>query len=351
MNYVNCELRYSSRQRAYVLRKYARPNLERLEAHAALLRERVYFISPSDTYVVKDDCPTSWFDEAYLISGEVWKWGWNMPGSFGSQVDFSRGGYRRIAMIAGINSWGGPIQRACWNQAWKSKPGRRFFGKCGASQVKRYCDDKMFPSFLELDDFDNKDCICFLDNWSAHTGYRADFKGLNNEQVAQWIQTECAEGKPDALQAFNLLDAQNHSQWEGKRKELFLFIKEWDLQNRELQQLATDYGINLTYLAPFWSGTNPQEYIWAEVKRLYKMDTSNDTWEVKLERAWQKIDDVFVKKCISRSIKFTFTEVERLKKKREVAEPVPHVQAADPAAHSDSEEDDDFMENDADFDL
>ena len=32
----------------------------------------------------------------------------------------------------------------------------------------------------------------------------------------------------------NLLDAQNNSHWEGKRRELFTFIKEWDLQNREL---------------------------------------------------------------------------------------------------------------------
>ena len=69
------------------------------------------------------------------------------------------------------------------------------------------------------------------------------------------VQSECAEiENMEALQAFNLLDAQNNSHWEGKRKELFTFIKNWDLQNRELQQLATDYGIDLTYLAPFWSG-------------------------------------------------------------------------------------------------
>ena len=129
------------------------------------------------------------------------------------------------------------------------------------------------------------------------------------------------------------------------------FIKDWSLRNRRLDELADQSQCTLYYLPPFWSSCNPQEYIWAEVKRVYRADTSDDHWEVKLQRAWDSITPEFREKCISRSIKFCLDHLEKVRANEVNAARVNNGNAAEDQHHSDSFDDSDFEPcQDGDFD-
>ena len=127
------------------------------------------------------------------------------------------------------------------------------------------------------------------------------------------------------------------------------FIKDWGLRNRELDVLAEQFNVTLYFLPPFWSSCNPQEYIWAEVKKNYRADDSDDHWTEKLQRAWDKITPEFREKCISRSIKFCREHLEKVRAE-EVNAAVVHLGAEE--VHSDSFSDNSDFEpaQDADFD-
>jgi len=130
---------------------------------------------------------------------------------------------------------------------------------------------------------------------------------------------------------------------------MMAFIRDWDLRNRTIDKFAEDFGVTLHFLPPFWSSCNPQEYIWAEVKKNYRKDTSDDPWEVKLQRAWDKITPEFREKCIARSIKFC---LDMLKKIREDEVNAALVNNGADDAHSDSFSDNSNFEpcQDGDFD-
>ena len=133
---------------------------------------------------------------------------------------------------------------------------------------------------------------------------------------------------------------------------MLAFIKDWGLRNRRLDELAEDFLVTLHFLPPFWSSCNPQEYIWAEVKKNYCADDSNDHWTIKLQRAWNKITPRFREQCMSRSIKFCLDRLEKIRA-NEVAAAAAAVAAADEdEVHSDSfSENSDFEPcQDGDFD-
>ena len=345
------------RRKAYVLRKHATVNVARFKTHCQLIETRVEFDPVESLWRFKDECPTYFWDEAYMLSGDMLEWTWGKRGApLTKLMDLSRGGYRRVALIGGISSassssTGEIIEeksyKAYWNQAWKPKRGRKFFGKCNADSVKKFCNDILLPSVLELPEDKRSEVIVFLDNWSAHCRLREDARGLSDDQLAEWVQTELAEAEnAEGLREFGLLDAHKGSNWAGHRKELYRFINEWKLKTRELDELCSEYGVLLTYLAPFRSESNPQEYIWARVKYLFKSDTSDDPWETKLERAFSQITPLFIRQCISRSIVYCLDE---LKKMEEADRPAPFIdhdppddQNSDSFASSDDYDEEDF---------
>ena len=109
---------------------------------------------------------------------------------------------------------------------------------------------------------------------------------------------------------------------------------DWGLRNRELDQVAEDFEVLLYFLPPFWSSCNPQEYIWAEVKKNYRADDSDDHWTIKLKRAWDLITPRFREQAISRSIKFCRDHLKKIEESEVVPAVVNHAHGDE--FHSDS---------------
>ena len=137
-----------------------------------------------------------------MMSGDFKNFSWVRPRS--AVRDLAKGGYRRIVLIGGLFSWalGAVSANVHWNQAWKWKVGRPFWGKCNAKMVEKYFKEKFFPVATEIpDEYKGKhNTIAFCDNWSAHTKYREDFRGLSEAQIADWIADECGETSLACLQ-------------------------------------------------------------------------------------------------------------------------------------------------------
>lgn len=326
--------KYLPRKRAFIKRKYATVNINRFYIHNLLVESRVEFIAPTGLWQFKE--PTYWFDEAYLISGELQAWHWCRPGDMSRMMDFSVGGYRRLALLGACGSLPCGFEdqptmfKAYWNQAWKSKTGRKWHGKCGADQVYKFFDDILLPAILQLPQDRRQEAIIFVDNWSAHLRLKDECRGLNDEQLAAWVQSELHEaGEGEGLREFGLLDAGLNSHWEGHRHTLLTLIDDWNLKHRELDALCNDYGVKLHYLAPFYSPSSPQEYHWAAVKSKFRKDSEETGWAERLERAFQ-ITPFETKQMVSRSVKYC---LEELRKSRLNAAPaVPHVVAGGAAA-------------------
>ena len=187
--------KYLSRKRAYVSRKFANVNLEKLRIHCLLIESRVEYNGAKGFWVFKRGCPTFFMDEAYMLSGEFQNMSWVRPRN--AVRDLVKGGYRRIVLIGGLFSWalGAVSANVHWNSSWRQKAGRPFWGKCNANMVEKYFQDFFFPVATEIpaDVLDKNHTIAFCDNWSAHTKFREDFRGLSDEQMADWIFNECQE--------------------------------------------------------------------------------------------------------------------------------------------------------------
>ena len=185
--------KYLARKKAYLTRKFANVNLEKLRIHCLLIEERTEWNVEKGMWVFKKDCPTGWMDEAYMLSGDFKNFSWVRPRQ--ALRDLARGGYRRIVLIGALFTWalGSVSANVHWNSAWKQRPDRPFYGKCNAKMVHKYFEDRFFPVSTEIPEDIDGERILFCDNWSAHTRFREDFRGLSDAQVASWIADECNE--------------------------------------------------------------------------------------------------------------------------------------------------------------
>ena len=88
------------------------------------------------------------------------------------------------------------------------------------------------------------------------------------------------------------------------RSEVVEFIREKGLRRKQIVQAAKTHGMQIRFTAPYWSQVNPQEFIWARLKQLFKLQPRSLHWKVRLQNCWDQIDREFELECIDRSIRF-----------------------------------------------
>ena len=127
---------------------------------------------------------------------------------------------------------------------------------------------------------------------------------------------------------------------EVDRKELLKALTDKGVPILAMEVLAKKYnGMEVKYLPPYYSELNPIELLWAEVKRVYRDETSpEDEWEKRMKEAWSSITPQFVESCFDRSIRWALKK----HKEREEAK----AKAAAPAAAADIGAGEDDMDED-----
>ena len=81
------------------------------------------------------------------------------------------------------------------------------------------------------------------------------------------------------------------------------FVKKHEVPIRRMEKLCHAYHVQCKFLAPYWSPTNPQEYIWAYMKEKIRSMNPNLPIETRIDQAWASVTPEFVHECIDRSIR------------------------------------------------
>ena len=91
------------------------------------------------------------------------------------------------------------------------------------------------------------------------------------------------------------------------------FIKKHKVPVRRMEKLCSNYNVTLQFLAPYWSPTNPVEFVWARLKQIIRDQNPKLPIEERIEKAWRAIDHEFITACFDRSIRFCLSWEARLR--------------------------------------
>ena len=232
------------------------------------------------------------------------------------------------------------VKPAIWCTEWKKKRENfRFYGKTNAENLEAIYGDGLF-ALAKGAKADNKN-ILFLDNYSAHKRVRDELRGTAQD-IIDWVNGEKNNEVDEELRnlVLALCNSADARDMEVDRKELLKALTDKGVSILAMEVLAKKYnGMEVKYLPPYYSELNPIELLWAEVKRVYRDETSpEDDWEKRMEEAWSSITPQFVESCFDRSIRWALKK----HKEREEAK----AKAAAPAAAADIGAGEDDMDED-----
>ena len=233
------------------------------------------------------------------------------------------------------------VKPAIWCTEWKKKRENfRFYGKTNAENLEAIYGDGLF-ALAKGAKADNKN-ILFLDNYSAHKRVRDELRGTAQD-IIDWVNGEKNNEVDEELRnlVLALCNSADARDMEVDRKELLKALTDKGVPILAMEVLAKKYnGMEVKYLPPYYSELNPIELLWAEVKRVYRDETSpEDDWEKRMDEAWSSITPQFVESCFDRSIRWALKKhKEREEAKAKAAAPAA---AADIAAGEDDMDEDD----------
>ena len=232
------------------------------------------------------------------------------------------------------------VKPAIWCTEWKKKRENfRFYGKTNAENLEAIYGDGLF-ALAKGAKADNKN-ILFLDNCSAHKRVRDELRGTAQD-IIDWVNGEKNNEVDEELRnvVLALCNSADARDMEVDRKELLKALTDKGVPIFAMEVLAKKYnGMEVKYLPPYYSELNPIELLWAEVKRVYRDETSpEDDWEKRMEEAWSSITPQFVESCFDRSIRWALKK----HKEREEAK----AKAAAPAAAAEIGAGEDDMDED-----
>ena len=283
-------------------------------------------------------------DESYMNSTEYRDSSWTSEKM--RYKDFLKRN-SRLAMVHTIFSdknmnTGGDwiVEPAIWCTEWKKKRENfRFYGKTNAENLEAIYGDGLF-GLAKGAKADSKH-ILFLDNYSAHKRVRDELRGTAQD-IIDWVNGEKNNEVDEELRnvVLALCNSASARDVEVDRKELLKALTDKGVPLFAMEVLAKKYnGMEVKYLPPYYSELNPIELLWAEVKRVYRDETSpEDDWEKRMDEAWSSITPQFVESCFDRSIRWALKK----HKEREEAK----AKAAAPAAAADIEAGEDDMDED-----
>lgn len=305
---VRLDFKYEKRERAYVSNKWKPDVLQLLFAHVSLVRSKVAFNRAVTEpglggrwYFIN---PTVFEDEAYILSGEMRAMSWIRQRN--KYRNIMKGGNKRHCMVASIfshNPGGVKGLLRHWNMGWKvEKPGRPYFGKMDGPLCRKY-----FGEVFEVLGQTDVTCTVFLDNWSVHKKFEDEF-GKTSKQQSEWMWKFC-EKEMDYNSTFFKEWRRLYVNLGGAPscEAILEFVKKHKVPIRQLEMLAYSYNAQVKYLAPYWSPTNPVEFVWARLKQIIKDLPQDLSIDERVDRAWAQIDHEFISQCIDRSIRFSLS--------------------------------------------
>ena len=296
---LRLDFTYSKRERAYVSNKWKPDVLEMLKVHVALVHGKIAF--NGTRWYFRN--PTAWEDEAYMLAGEMRSMSWIRQQSKYRNV--LRGGNKRWCMVGTIfshNPEGVKGVLKHWNMGTKKeKDGRPYWGKMDSELAKKYFGQEVMPHLGQSD----VSPTLFLDNWSVHKKFEEDF-GKTRESRSEWMWRFLEEEKfaknSDLYKAWASLYVSLGG--DPSAEATMAFVKKHRVPVRQLEKLAYSYNVQLRYLAPYWSPTNPVEFVWARLKQLIRDADPKVPLDERIDKAWEQIDHDFILACIDRSIRF-----------------------------------------------
>ena len=196
-----------------------------------------------------------------------------------------------------------------WNMGWSvAKPGRPYYGKMDSDLCLRYFGNDVLPCYGQCD----LKPLLFLDNWSVHKKFEEDF-GTSKESQAEWMW-KFMEDQDKSTAMYkewrSIYIALGGSPSSERIKE---FIKKHKVPVRRMEKLCSNYNVTLQFLAPYWSPTNPVEFVWARLKQIIRDQNPKLPIEERIEKAWRAIDHEFITACFDRSIRFCLAYEARLR--------------------------------------
>jgi transposase len=298
---LRLDFKYQKRERAYVSNKWKPDVLQMLRAHVALVQSKVQFNPITKRWFWVN--PTMWSDEAYILSGEMRSMSWVRQRS--KYRNIMKGGSKRYCMTGTIfshNPEGTKGVLKHWNMGTKvEKDDRPFFGKLTSDLILKYFGDYVLHhvGMAQLRP------TLFLDNWSVHKRFSEDW-GKTSHSQSTWIWKYLEDEGIDKRSAM-------YKDWsslyvnlggEPSTDAIMEYVKNHGIPVRQLERLCQDWHVQLRYLAPYWSPTNPVEFVWARLKQLIRDMDPELPIEIRVQRAWDQIDHDFISACIDRSNRF-----------------------------------------------
>ena len=295
-----CGFRWISRIRSYVSKRHSAGVLPLLWAYVNWVKDSTEEYTDTDGKTKRFNFryPTSFEDESSMRASETSRQSWCSKAT--RYLDIKKGGSTIIRMVGSLFSFcSGKDTWVAWSSRWTDKKKHEFTGNFDSKMMTEYHSKYVFSKF----DASGTDPpgVHVVDNASTHKAYVGDLRKASVDDIESWI-FENTEELPEVQDKFHKLynDASI-----VKTKELYLdFIKQEGLRVLELQQVAALYHLVLRYTAPYWSPGNPVEYLWAELKRLYRLTPSDLDWQERMQLARAGISEDFERKCLDRAIKW-----------------------------------------------
>ena len=165
----------------------------------------------------------------------------------------------------------------------------------------KYFGDDVLPVFGQSD----VSPTLFIDNWSVHKKFDEKL-GKTSKAMCDWVWDFFREEQIDSQSKMYKDFAGMYVNLGGAPhpSSIMDFIKEHRVPVRKLERLCYSYNVQLQYLAPYWSPTNPVEFVWARIKQLVRDMDASLPIEERITRAWASITPEFILQCIDRSIRF-----------------------------------------------
>ena len=316
-----CGLRYCRRRACYVSKRNAPKVQEQLKAHCAWIHDHCKKDEATGRYylVIWDQGPEGlarkmeavWMDESFLYSHLYRAESW-CEKKDPTRDSKKRGDGKRLCLVDSVFSlfpegWEGA--RVSWSSTNKTARGEHKWAKgkyVTAEHMLSYFTDCIFSNM-------SHDGVVIMDNAATHKAFKELLNELSEEELVDWI----SEAAPQALKKdFEDLwkTAKEANNKRKRRSWLMRFVREHRLRTLKLQEAAEVFyqgkpPPTLKFLPPYHPELNPTEAVWRRTKAEYyrlrglpEHRNPDTPWQVLLEEAYKKVDEVYLKAAISNCI-------------------------------------------------
>ena len=321
--------KYCRRKALYSSRRDSEAVQMALKRHCQWVRERVTKVG--DRWRFTEGAGVCFQDESWVHASDFRLESWCLEGD--ATCDLGGGSGPRIALLDTIFSFQFATDtRKHWNTGRKTGDtkarhgGKNYHGNCTGELIAEYFGDYVFT---------HGPLTALCDNCSTHHSFEENLKDFKYEDLWAWVIEEEADNAERKEFQKEVKKWDKLPEREARR-ECMKWIRAKNLRTRKLEGLAAIFNCKVRYLPPYHPETNPIEYLWCRLKKLFRDQPLPLTWEERLRRSYEKIDEAFIDSQIDRSIRWCLAKDALFRKAGLVQKKLPEIALA---AIEDSDED------------